>query len=344
MKEKRGFFIVATLIALLLFLIFMLWRTFYGGEKLSKAENPLSIRENAVATPEPRAPLYVRNRRLAPTYQDNLDIEGNIAPGVDPLAGALDPQAVLDTVEPLLPTLGPSREEEGKEEAEIIENLFPKYYIQALAQIQNAFIANGYMRSDEQVSLDTEKGVFAFLEKSVKVFGDIGGYRSQQERMWAEYSAKVFFPKLWARERDRYRGRKPLSLFPQKSVMEDIAFYREHKKDIIDGFLSALIPQEVFAQSLSAGGNDDFVTLPDCWKAKIPSSREAGDNLKALCCNCGLFCAYGCTFYYDCGKEDESKCNVPLGCLNAVCRGDTNAVFDGPPGYEVPATAGWSQG
>jgi hypothetical protein len=149
---------------------------------------------------------------------------------------------------------------------------------------------------------------------------------------------------MWKNEREILRIRQT-SYMPKKEIINgvDVQLYEAKRKDILDGILSILIPRAASAQALG----DDFVTLPDCWKSKTIPNPKGGTNLFAPCCNCGLWCGYGCTFYWDCGRN-ASKCNVHLGCLNsdAFCgpADQWNAIFDGPPGYEVPATRGWGSG
>lgn len=69
-------------------------------------------------------------------------------------------------------------------------------------------------------------------------------------------------------------------------------------------------------------------TIPDCYKDLNPAFFVPGFNAWDACCNCGLFCApIGCTFVPDCGPFGAA-CNTPLGCLNAICIGWPNAIYD----------------
>lgn len=230
------------------------------------------------------------------------------------------------------------------EEKNIAENLFPKKYLNSLYAIQDGFVTAGWIQESEKTTFDSEKNVLDFLKTGVEIFIKQGVYKNPQDIERARTAVNVIFPQLWAAERDSYRQRASLPWNFQKNKSQE-TFYASKKQSILDGFLSAIIPPTQFAEAVGADGRDDFVTIPDCWKSKIPQIGTGGTNLYAFCCNCGLFCSYGCTFYWDCG-EHSSSCNVPLGCLNQVCgpADAYNAIFDGPPGYEVPATTGYSAG
>jgi len=325
-KDYRGIFAITALIALLLLAFFVIWRAFSGGVETPRAEIPLPATENK----------YVREPRAPQPFGKVNEPSKNAQPqGLDPLAGVLDPDTIIDTVEPLLPVL-PAKEEgsiQKKGEAGIVENLFPKQYIESLMLMQDGLVQAGWLKAEEKSSLTTENEVQQFLERAVEALIANNAYPSETYAQVARNAVRQF-PKLWESEREFLRGRHT-GFLPGRS-------YEQKRGNILDGLLSAIFPKEANAQI--SDWVDDFVTLPDCWKAKDRLNFSGGSNLWAFCCNCGLFCSYGCTFYWDCGKEDDSKCNVPFGCLNAVCRGDANAIFDGLPGYEVPATAGWGGG
>ena len=78
------------------------------------------------------------------------------------------------------------------------------------------------------------------------------------------------------------------------------------------------------AKPVYAGGN----TGKDCYKDDDPGNKKKGSNSKVFCCNCGLYCTpSGCVDVKDCGEKGKA-CNVQLGCLNRVCGGTPNAIWD----------------
>ncbi|MEK7576247.1 MAG: hypothetical protein AAB482_00995, partial [Patescibacteria group bacterium] len=242
------------------------------------------------------------------------------------------------------------------EEMKIAKNLFPTYYLKSLVSMQDGFIKMGWMKEEDKVAFTTEQNVFDFLKRTVVVMADHNAYQTKEDVESAKRAVNLF-PQLWAMERQQYKKKstilyQPYSPSTQVSISpENSVFYKTHKKSILDGFFSALVPQT--AQAQVSQYIDTFVTIPDCWKSKNEQNLKGGDNLMAICCNCGLCIIppYRYEFEYDCGAPTggdcgDTDCNIPLGCLNATCGPPNmyNAIFDGPSGYRVPATAGWGGG
>jgi hypothetical protein len=236
---------------------------------------------------------------------------------------------------------------------ETVKNLFPIYYIASLRAVQDGFVRAGWLQESDNTSFETEEDVFKFLERGLDAMIEHKAYGSEQEIERARYAVRQGFPAMWQKEREIQAAKQAQSsilyFLNNKKPSKDLARYTEHKKDILDGLFSAFLPPSAQAQ---ADLVDTFVTLPDCWKSKQRPNYKGGDNLFSFCCNCGLCVIppYRVEFKWDCGKPDsggdcgDTKCNVPLGCLNAVCGPPNkyNAIFDGPPGYEVPAVFGWT--
>lgn len=264
-------------------------------------------------------------------------------------------ESIAENYLPAAPVSGGLSAGAKQAEKEIAENLFPAYYSESLSQMQNGFIRAGWMKEEERVAFNTEQGIFAFLKRSVEMMVSRGVYRSDKEAERARVAVDLF-PQMWAIERQQYKQKNaffykfftPNKIF--SAPLGKSAEFEARKEDIMAGFFSALVPESTHAQSQFI---DSFVTFPDCWKSKSEQRLKKGDNLFALCCNCGLCIIppYREEFVYDCGKPEggdcgQSACNIPLGCLNLICApaNANNAIFDGPPGYKVPATAGYGGG
>ncbi len=334
-----GAFLVIALLS-----AFFLWRARLDSstDQAREPENPLTARQFGVPPEAPRQYVYTPK---APKSADNQANEPSDTAFQPPSTEEIV-ENLIEKAEDLLPIFPQTHYPSPSPPTPPAENLFPQKYILALSQIQDGLVRADWMKESERTSFVTEEDVFKFLERAVESFVAHGAYRTEEEIQSARYAAQVGFRELWKAERDFYGERKTSALFPWinppaggKKNNSELAVLMENKASIVDGLLAAIIPKEALAFSIGVG-EDTFVTIPDCWK-NIQQGSRAAQNLMALCCNCGLFCSYGCTFYWDCGNENGSKCNVPLGCLNAVCKGDTTAIFDGLPGYEVPATRGW---
>lgn len=329
MRDFRVIFIAVAFLVLVLLASFLVSSAIWGEKEAPRAEIPLPTTFSYAQKP---SPSRFFGKIGAPSPYKPEELLSAPTAGVDPLADVLDPETIIDTVSPFLPAPPVSRDERGEN---VVENLFPKQYIASLHRMQDAFVGAGWMKTDEKSTLATENDVQQFLERAVEILIAQGAYPSEAYAQSARAAVRQF-PKLWESERELLR--------PGRTGFLPSSSYERKRGNILDGLLSAIFPKEAHAQV--SDWIDDFVTLPDCWKAKDRLNFTGGSNLWAFCCNCGMLIIppYVYEFYWDCDKEDESKCNVPMGCLNAVCAGEYNAIFDGPPGYEVRATAGWGGG
>lgn len=139
------------------------------------------------------------------------------------------------------------------------------------------------------------------------------------------HGIREVLPRLIERERENFRRGVPSSLtLPRDQRFSESTTVRTLVQNLLDGIKYVLLS----AEPVSAG----WTTAPDCYKDDDPSSRALGFNAASFCCNCGIvwICGKGgCVpvFVPDCGP-DSSVCDVPLGCLNAVCKDKPNAIWD----------------
>ncbi len=333
MKDFRAVFTVFALVVLVGLAIFVVWRALSGGiteKTMQNAENPLPASENSRPS----------NRTYPSFRPENKQKE--VVGGFDPLADMFDPDTIVESISPILPALPESSESaKKKEDAAVAENLFPKYYTTALVKMQDAFIKAGWMSEDARTPLDSEEHVFAALRLSVDVAAKNSVYKTEAEAKAARHAVEVIFPAMWESERELYRLQKKSALKFFKGNMlglgdskDRLVEYSRRKQDFLARFFNAIAPKEALAQV-----SGTWSAAPTCYKALNPQNTLRGSNLPwPLCCNCGLFCSYGCTYYQDC-LINSVLCNVPLGCLNLVCDGFWNAIWDGPYEGEIPVDA-----
>jgi hypothetical protein len=270
---------------------------------------------------------------------------------------------ILDSLAPLKAAVSATIPTEKQENEGIAENLFPQHYIEGIYKMQDALVFLGWMKEEEKKTVQSEKDVLDLLSSMVEVFIAHNAYPTKEDAEAARKAVNVFFPQIWNAERGLYRNKQAAQVIPNYLIKEKphsiLTAYASMKNGIMDGFISAFIPKEAFAQ-LGVSNIDTFVTIPDCWKSKNIFNKKGGSNLFNLFCNAGICYKppYDVEFVWDCGKPSDGggdcpggkqeKCNVAyLGCLNDEQMGcgppdKNNAIYDGIPGYEVKATFGWS--
>lgn len=224
------------------------------------------------------------------------------------------------------------------------ENYFPTYVLDGLDRMQDGFIKAKVWKPEEKIVFKSERDVFRMMDKSLDTLFKLGAFKTDYEKKLMKYALFVNYKKVWDSERSpALKG--TTSFVPDgKAPVVKIAKDTKDNRPVVQKIAGIFMPQEVLAQ---ASEFNDFVTIPDCWKAKDKTGTyKGGSNLQGtFCCNCGLlYLYYTVEFKWDCGTEDSGDCNIPLGCLNALCAGQHNAIFDGPPGYKEPAYAGWGGG
>ena len=208
---------------------------------------------------------------------------------------------------------------------EIFNRLWPPVYQDALQDLENRMIGDGFVAAGEQhQSIRSDEDVYFILSKLID-------YAEKNEWIVVEDAAKlrvgltVDLPQQIDGERRALRenGISTSTILPRNQRF--VHSYSDQDKlarDLIDGLKYVLTLHYADAQ---VGG---WHTAPDCYKDLAPLNPVPGFNSLAICCNCGLLCTpYGCTFIPDCGPY-SAACNVPLGCLNLNCGLWPNAIWD----------------
>ncbi|MDD4761512.1 MAG: hypothetical protein PHZ25_00600 [Candidatus Pacebacteria bacterium] len=185
-------------------------------------------------------------------------------------------------------------------EEEIFSNLWPDYYLSHLSKIQDLMVENNFISSAEKISFDSEEKIYNFLEKFSLFYKSVANLTDDEFLSLKEKLAKV--PEL-------------------KS---------EQRKELLKNKLSFL---DLFGNFIKTAEASWIGVPPFCYKDLAPGNTAVGFSSPVFCCNCGQFCnVHGCNFVYDCGFSGAA-CTIQMGCLNSVCQGFPNAIWD--PGTDM---------
>lgn len=180
--------------------------------------------------------------------------------------------------------------------------------------IQNWSMSEGGT-NEFKTDVDMYRSLGALLDESLKQ-----GWIKDQEYKNLKKGLTQDLPLIVEKQKEALRkwGR-----FGGSASGSDLSMVPADPKKLIGdlfSFLSNLLPIAPEAKAF-------WYTFPDCYKDDIPVYPVPGFSLWDPFCNSGFYCAYGCTFVYDCGYQGV-YCNVPIGCLNLICRAWPNAIWD----------------
>lgn len=175
---------------------------------------------------------------------------------------------------------------------------YGKEYIKYLEGLQNHFISEGFMSESDRIVFKTEEDAYHFFNIVID-FALNKGYITVEQEKGFKYGVNVVLRNVNKEERP---------------YMEKIINGKSSFRVLIDSAFAFLV-EEVYAQ--------EEVTYGDCYRGGV---GYGGYNSWSYCCNCGMYCSYGCTYYQDCGYGGAS-CNVHYGCLNGTCS-NRPAIWD----------------
>lgn len=180
-------------------------------------------------------------------------------------------------------------------QADTFNIIWPDYYRNFLVSIRDRMITDGFLSSDSYSSFANEDIIYEFLYKYLDYYKTLASLSDQEYQTLKNQLDNV--PSLKA---DQHQAaRKSLSLL----------------RGILDTFIN-----QADAAWVSAGAF--------CYKDLAPLDITPGYASPVFCCNCGLqIFSFGTVFQADCGPFG-SICQIPLGCLNSVCAGRGNAIWD----------------
>ncbi|MBI2639698.1 MAG: hypothetical protein HYW90_02280 [Candidatus Sungbacteria bacterium] len=203
-------------------------------------------------------------------------------------------------------------------EKEIFEIIWPKHYRDYLFDMRGLMVNDGFISSSQHVAFASDADIYNFV-KALDAYALFKGWITAEDYNNFIRGIDEVLPELVDGEKGNIRsGRKASVVLPggQRFVNKSKPAILQ---DILDGFAY------VFMRSKPAYAA--WVTKGDCYKDDNPADQTPGSNLATICCNCGFFCTTGCAFVEDCGPYGAA-CNVQVGCLNSVCEGYQNAIFD----------------
>lgn len=211
---------------------------------------------------------------------------------------------------------------------ELFDLTWKPEYRNYLIVIQDIMIKDGFMSpSEKNTALDSDAAIYAVLNNLFNYAFSKGWVPAEDIPKIKQGLAEL--PQRVDADRRALQGGATSSVVlpgSQKLVLSHLNT-RSFFDDLINGFKYVLSIPDTYAQIPGVSG---WHTTPDCYKDLNPLYAVPGFNLEAFCCNCGWFCTpYGCTFFPDCGGYSW-RCNVPAGCLNLICLGWPNAIWDSP--------------
>ncbi len=174
---------------------------------------------------------------------------------------------------------------------EYFKRVYPPEYIKYLNDLQDAMLRDAFMLESEKITFKTEEDTInLFLKFTDYAFSK--GYIKSEEKTKLQEGVQITLRELNKQERP----------FVEKRLLQTT---------VLEGTLHKLIA--LFASDANA----QSVTVGECYT--MGAYRPGGFNAWSFCCNCGLWCGYGCSFVYDCGPAGVLCNSGWYGCLNGVC-------------------------
>ncbi len=172
---------------------------------------------------------------------------------------------------------------------EYFQKFYPPTYIKYLNDLQDWMLKEGYISG--KMTFKTEADTYVLFNKLLDFLVQ-RGYMEKED-------GNRFKEGVNATLKDLNKFERPYMEKRLRSVSAVGNIFKQ---------LVAVLTPKVCAQS---------VTYGDCYTMGIP--EPGGYNAWSFCCNCGLWCGYGCTFVYDCGPEGVFCNSGWYGCLNGIC-------------------------
>ncbi len=206
-------------------------------------------------------------------------------------------------------------------EEEMFVKLWPPGYQEFILTTQQMMARDSFPNSFSVKKVSKDSEVYAALEEILE-YALSKGWVPKEDAENLRKGIREELPRLINQEREvlRSTGAFSADVVPGR---QRFLFLPVAK----DGLISTLVDglKYVFSARTAYAS---WVTTGDCYKDDAPGYPVMGFNAWDFCCNCGLYCiAYYCEFVPDCGPHSVS-CNVPLGCLNLICQGWPNAIWD----------------
>lgn len=307
----------------------------FFGDSDAQNHDPALITAEGRTAQGPSAPTHQAQQYTAPfitpsfiphiTWHDNTSSAPSSTPSPDvikeanerisQIMGAITKDwAVKVSAATLATSTGPVTQED------VFRILWPASYREDLQRIEDIMVQEKFLREDQRRSFTIENEIFDFYA-DLLIFMKNRGEITQEEHANFTRGVQTILPPLIQKEREALvRGLNISSALPGGQRLSRPNSLKKTAKDLLNGLA------HVF--KLAEPANALWFGVPSCYKDDVPFYPVPGPNLIGFCCNCGYFCAsFGCTFLPWCGNQSVF-CNVPVGCLNLVCRTWPNAIWD----------------
>lgn len=304
-----SFFVVAITVGLLFFL-------FYSSspkQNLEKNEVALPVSSSSSSL---ESPNYEITEQKAPVYeifqqeeQKKADIVGDISEesladfkermfgSISELQTNLDFSIATAGQTPTA-TLAPSYYFSNEE---YFTRLYGEDYLKKLNILQDFLVSDGFMKVSDRITFKTEADAYKLFNVLLD-FALSKNYITAGQEKNLRQGVNVELKYVNQMERQSM----------EKMLREELGFNWQEFFNQLVIFMNPVAS----AQEVSIG--------VECYR--MGGNPAVGYNTWTMCCNCGFFCSYGCTYFQDCGPSSVN-CNVPMGCLNSMCFGMA-AIYD----------------
>lgn len=289
-----------------------------SADNAGLADNKDSGDTATIRPPESVAPisLFGGFRDVPPENDKNSTEHERIA--------ILKPKQFIDTVTSYfnrqIQSIAPRANERVFTDAEMLDLIWPAEYRKRLKVVRDFMVHDGFLVASETGDLSTEAEMYQF-------FNDMNAYARQKDWITKEqfdaFSKGIasVLPKTVEAEKNLYRRGIPLTT--TTSANRALSPHT-NRKDLTRNLWGEVLSVMTAPRSAQAAYVPGEIL---CYKDDAPLSPLPGYNAFAPCCNCGLHCSFGCTYLQNCGPYGAA-CTVQFGCLNLMCAGSLNAIYD----------------
>lgn len=208
---------------------------------------------------------------------------------------------------------------------EYFREFYPQTYIVYLDTLQEAMLKDAFIDESEKTVFKTEEDTFKLFFRFIDYLAVKGQINEEQKKNFKE-GVDVALRGFNKMER----------LMVEQTILERRSALREFLEHIFGVLMS-----EAYACGINTGYPDCYVgitqgageygevtdTQTDLQFGEYGEVLNMGFNGWSYCCNCGLWCGYGCTYVYDCGPSGAACNSGWYGCLNGICQYG-NAIWD----------------
>jgi len=290
-------------------------------------------------------------------FEEKADFEADFSGGnikfIDQAEKIIKKGLELAGLVPAGSSVSPASSQKTLTDEEVFVRLWPETYRNALVGIQNVIIKDGIITGNiRETALTPDIGpedseplanwsipdgekITVFKSDAdiyranllILYYAFKNGYITETEYNNFKKGITELLPKIVEIEKAYIRqggtGSQSSVLPGYQSLSSDNSSIEFLFKNIFEGLKYVFYVAEPANAAWIRGG--------DCYKddAPYPGAPPLGYNGATFCCNCGFVHRSRCrwSFRFDCGTGG-SACDIQLGCLNRICGGTPNAIWD----------------